>query len=213
MEVRVSRASAVVVQRVPATAVNWFMEWQNSVTAVAGAFTGYQGTDVYPPAKNQGDEWVVAIHFADDQSLQQWLDSPMREQWLKKLRAKLGEFTLKTMLGGFSSWFVGMARTQEEMPPSWKMVMAVLVGLYPLAMLQTFNRPNFAPLGLAVSMLLDCAVSVSLLQWVVMPAVTTVLGSWLKANTSRDRARSIGGLCLIILLLVSVAILFRQVTG
>jgi hypothetical protein len=117
------------------------------------------------------------------------------------------------MLGGFSSWFAGMARTQEEMPPSWKIVMAVLLGLYPMAMLITFDRPHVKPLGLAVSMLLDCAVSVSLLQWVVMPAVTTVLGSWLKANTRRDRARSIGGLCLLLLLLASLALMFRQVTG
>ena len=69
MEVRSSRASAVVVQRVPAASVDWFMEWQRGVTGAAEGFAGYRGTDVYPPADGERDEWVVVIHFDDEKSL------------------------------------------------------------------------------------------------------------------------------------------------
>ncbi len=109
MEVRVSRASAVVVQRVPAALADWFMEWQSGVTAAAEGFAGYRGTDVYPPADGQRDEWVVVIHFDDEKSLQEWLDSPVRAQWVEKLRAQVGDFELKALPGGFGPWFAGLA--------------------------------------------------------------------------------------------------------
>jgi hypothetical protein len=47
----------------------------------------------------------------------------------------------------------------------------------------------------------------------VTPLLTAVLARWLNANASRDRALSIGGACLLLLLLVALALVFRQVTG
>ena len=41
LEVHISRASAVVVQQVPAALVDWFMEWQSGVTGAAEGFAGY----------------------------------------------------------------------------------------------------------------------------------------------------------------------------
>jgi hypothetical protein len=46
-----------------------------------------------------------------------------------------------------------------------------------------------------------------------VPALTTLLAPWLKANSDKQRAFSIGGLFLILVLLVGLALLFRQVTG
>jgi antibiotic biosynthesis monooxygenase (ABM) superfamily enzyme len=212
MEGRLSRASAVFVQQIPLAAVNWFQEWQKSVTSVAETFAGYQGTDVYPAT--EGEEWVVIVHFADDASLQQWLASPSRAQWVEKLRAQIGEFNLKTLLSGFSFWFPGLAQNPDGAPPSWKLVLAVLLALYPLVMLLTiFIGPLIAPLGLAGSMLIANALSVVILQWGAMPLVGFLLGPWLKANQSRNKFKSIGGVLLILVLLVVLALLFRLVTG
>ncbi len=171
MEVHISRASAVVVQQVPAVLAEWFMEWQSGVTGAAEGFAGYRGTEVYPPGDNQRNEWVVVIHFDDENSLQGWLDSSVRAQWVEKLKAQVGDFELKRLPGGFGSWFTGLAHGPEQTPPpSWKMALTVLLGLYPTVMALTlFPGPYMEPLGLAMAMLIGNALSVSILQWAVMP--------------------------------------------
>jgi uncharacterized protein len=117
LEVRVSKASAVVVQRVPAARADWFMQWQRGVSGAAESFAGYRGTDVYPPADDQREEWVVVIHFDDEKSLQEWLGSPVRAQWVKKLQEQVGDFELKALPGGFGPWFASQTKG-PELPPS-----------------------------------------------------------------------------------------------
>lgn len=215
MEVRTFRASAVVAQRVPATLTDWFMEWQTNITSAAERFSGYRGTDIYPPTDNQINQWVVVIHFEDEKSLQDWLGSTVRAQWVDELQKQVGDFGLKVLPGGFGSWFASLVADSDiTPPPSWKMALTVLLGLYPTVMLLTlFPGPYSQPLGLAVAMLIGNSLSVAILQWGVMPALNRLLASWLKANSDRQRVFSFIGLALIIALLVGLAFLFRQITG
>jgi antibiotic biosynthesis monooxygenase (ABM) superfamily enzyme len=214
LEVRTSTGSAAIVQQVPPAAVDRFMDWQRGVTTAAEGFTGYQGTEVYPPASGQPDAWVTVIHFDDEAALEQWLGSPLRAQWVDKLHAQVGKFELRKLSGGFGLWFAGLPKGAGELPPSWKMALTVLCGLYPTVMLLTiFVGPYTSPLGLAVSMLIGNALSVSILQWCVMPTLMAVLGPWLNANAVSNRLRSAGGLAALVLLLAAATWLFRQVTG
>lgn len=215
MEVRVSRASAVVVQQVPAPLSHWFLEWQRGVAGAAEGFDGYLGTDVYPPGDGRGSEWVAVIHFDEETSLQAWLGSSVRAHWVEKLQAQIGDFDLKALPGGFASWFTGLARGSEAMtPPSWKMALAVLLGLYPTVMVLTFfPGPYTQPLGPALSMLIGNALSVSILQWAVMPVLNILLRPWLKADSANQWSLSLFGLFVILLLLTGLAFLFRMVAG
>jgi uncharacterized protein len=215
LEVRVWRASAVIVQRVPAASADWFLKWQRGITGAAESFAGCRGTDVYPPDDSRRGEWVVVIHFDDATSLQGWLGSPVRAQWVEKLRAQVGDFELKALPGGFGPWFAGLARGPEGAPPpSWKMALTVLLGLYPTVMLLTlFPGPYTQPLGLALAMLIGNALSVSILQWAVMPVLNRLLAPWLRAHADKQRAFSVAGLFLIPVLLAGLAVLFRPLTG
>jgi antibiotic biosynthesis monooxygenase (ABM) superfamily enzyme len=214
VEVRASGASAVVVQRVPAARGDWFLQWQRGITAAAEGFAGYRGTDVYPPADIRQDEWVVVIHFEDEKFLQAWLGSPVRQEWVAKLRGQAEDFELHALPGGFGPWFAGLARGRRAAPPSWKMALTVLLGLYPTVMLLTlFPGPFTRPLGIALAMLIGNALSVSILQWVVMPVLTVLLGPWLRANSDNQRALSWAGLFLVLALLAGLAALFRLLTG
>ena len=212
--VHVSRASAVVVQRVPAADVDWFLGWQADVARAAEASGGYCGTDVFPPSGARPDEWVVLVHFETQKGLDEWLRSPARAERLDSLRAKLGGFDLRTLSGGLGAWFVGSCGTPAAAPPGWKMVLTVLLGLYPTVMLLTILvGPYTSPMGLAASLLVGNALSVSILQWVVMPWLTALFQPWLNADGAGKGVRSLGTPCGILLLLAVVAILFRQMTG
>jgi uncharacterized protein len=214
MDIHGSRVSTVVVQRVPADRVQNFLECQRVLTAAAERFAGYRGTELYPPPDRQSD-WVAVIHFSDNDTLQRWLDSPVRAEWIKKLRDEIGDFQLKTLPSGFGAWFAGLETGPEgEPPPSWKIAMTVLLGLYPTVMvLALLVGPYLSPLGLAVSMLFSNALSVALTQWVVIPPLMTALGPWLRVNGPDKKVLSFGGLALIWLLLLGLALAFRLVAG
>lgn len=207
MEVHVARASAVVVQHVPPAHADWFMEWQRGVSMAAEEFAGYRGTDVYPPADSRGNEWVIIVHFDDEKSLQEWLDSPARAEWISKLREEESNFVLKPLAGGFDSWFATPI-------PSWKIALTVVLGLYPTVMLLSlFPGRYMGALGLAFAMLISNALSVSILQWAVMPALNILLAPWHRASWNRQKNLSIGGTLAILVVLVCLALLFRQITG
>jgi antibiotic biosynthesis monooxygenase (ABM) superfamily enzyme len=191
------------------------MEWQRGITEATESFPGYQATDVYPPADRQHQEWVAVIHFDTPEALQHWLDSSERSKWIAKLPTDISDFRLKTLPTGFGPWFAGLVDGPESpLPPSWKMALTVLLGLYPTVMLLTlFVGPHTSPLGFALSMLIGNALSVSILQWGVMPALNILLAPWLQANVDWGKICSGGGLFLILLLLGGLAVLFRQVTG
>ena len=210
-----ARISTVIVQRVPANHVKRFLECQSGLTKAAEGFPGYQGTELYPPADDRQQEWVAVIHFDDQDSLKRWIDSPVRAEWAKRLENEIGSFQLKTLPSGFAAWFAGLENaTEAETPPSWKMAMTVLLGLYPTVMLLALVvGRQLSPLGMALSMLIANALSVAACQWVVMPPLTKALGPWLHASAPDKRLLSFGGLALISLVLGGLVVLFRSVTG
>jgi antibiotic biosynthesis monooxygenase (ABM) superfamily enzyme len=94
------------------------------------------------------------------------------------------------------------------------MALSVLLGLYPTVMLLAIVvGPHTNRFGLAAAMLIGNAMSVSLLQWAVMPAVQAVLDPWLRASGPRGTAVTIWGSVLILLVLVGLMFFFRAVAG
>ena len=62
------------------------------------------------------DASVVVLHFEDEKALGQWLDSPARAEWVQKLRARIGDFELQKLPGGFGPWF---ARCTSSSSSRW----------------------------------------------------------------------------------------------
>ncbi len=214
MEVRTSRASSVIVHRVPPDCSERFLEWQRGISAAVTAFPGYQATDVYP-ATNEQQQWVVILHFANPEALRGWLESPVRAEWLTKLRGEEARFQQKTLPSGFGMWFAGLfGPSDTPLPPAWKMALVVLLALYPTVMLlMILVRPYTDPLGMAAATLIGNVLSVALLQWAVTPALQIVLAPWLRARGPQGRAVTLIGLGVVVLVLIGLMFLFRAVTG
>ncbi len=215
MQVHGAQASSVIVHCLPPERVERFLELQRGITQAAEGFRGYEATDVYPPTDSQDLNWVVVIHFDRPETLQLWLDSPVRAEWVETLRNEMGDFRLKSLPTGFAAWFAGLVNESKGgLPPSWKMALTVLLALYPTVMLLAiWVVPYVSPLGQAASMLISNALSVSLLQWAVMPVLEKLLGPWLRANQERQRAHSLGGLVVLLVLLGGLALLFHLING
>jgi uncharacterized protein len=210
-----ARVSTVVVHRVPSDRVPRFLECERALIGAAKGFAGYQSTELFPPSAERPEEWVAVIHFDDHQSLERWLDSPVRAEWVKKLRDEIGEFQLKTLPSGFGVWFAGLATGPDRPPPPpWKIAMTVLLGLYPIVMLlYMLIGPYLNRLGMAAAMLLSNTISVAIGQWLTMPLLTSLLRPWFDANAPDKRVLSIGVFVLMWLFLGGLVVLFRFVTG
>ncbi len=210
LRVRGPRASTVITQHYPADRAGTFLAWQREVTALAGAYPGYQATEVYPPTGG-GDEWVIIVHFDDEAMLHAWLDAPERAAWLAKLPQEALGFRQQTMPTGFGSWVAGQAADGTPVP-HWKSFLLVLVGLYPVVMLLTLIvSPQTTGLGTAFAMLVGNVISVATLEWAVMPLLNRVLGSWLAAHGRSGRLVTVVGAALIIAALLAMALVFRAV--
>jgi len=214
LDVRDARASSVIVHRVPAEQTDAFLDWEQGVSQAADAFPGCRGTEIYPPSGGGTAEWVVIIHFDDAENLARWLDSPVRADWAAKLPAGLRDFRLKTLAAGFGPWFAAQFDDPAGQPPSWKMALTVLLGLYPTVMiLSILVGPRLAFLGMAGSMVVSNALSVSILQWGVMPLLQPLLLPGLSARAVTSRARSALWLVLILIVLAGQVTLFQRIGG
>ena len=212
LRLRGPRASTVITQHYPADKADTFMAWQREVAALAGAYPGYQATEVYPPTGG-GDEWVIIIHFDDEARLQAWLDAPERAAWLAKLPDEALGFRQQTMPTGFGSWVAG--QTADGTPiPSWKSFLLVLLGLYPVVMLLTLVvSPRTVDLGTAFAILLGNVLSVATLQWAVMPLLNRALAPSLAAHWRDGRLVLVVGAALIVAALLGMAVVFRVTSG
>jgi uncharacterized protein len=215
MQMRGVRASTVIVHHVPPEQTDSFLASEKEITRIAKAFPGYQATEIYPPSPPSTQEWVVIVHFEDHASLQNWIDSPARKECIDKLSKEVGKYELKMLPSGFGAWFAGLAINPEDIPPpGWKMAATVLLALYPIVMLLALTVGRFTnPLGMAISMLIGNALSISILQWGVMPIVTKLLKPWLSANKPQDRTRSIVGLVGVLIAIAVIALSFYLITG
>ena len=210
LRLRGPRASTIIVQHWPADKAETFMAWQREVAVLAGAYPGYQATEVYPPTGGD-DEWVIIVHFDDEAKLQAWLDAPERTAWLAKLPHEALGFRQHTMPTGFGTWVAG--QTADGTPiPSWKSFLLVLLGLYPVVMLLTLVvSPRTVDLGTAFAMLLGNVMSVAALQWAVMPALNRTLAPWLQAHGRDGRLTSVVGAAGIVAAVLGMAVLFRMI--
>jgi antibiotic biosynthesis monooxygenase (ABM) superfamily enzyme len=213
LEIRGSRVSSVIVQRIPPEAAEAFLEWQREITDAAARFPGYQTTEIYPPSSPQ-EAWVVVIHFDELQTLKAWLDSPQRDEWVAKIPCEVRDFRLKMVPAGFGAWFAGLTEGGGPLP-HWKTALTVLFGLYPTVMLlNLFLSPQTRRFGPAVATLIGNVVSVAFLEWLGTPRlITPLLGPWLRAEGNGGRATSVVGLALILGALALMTFLFRLVTG
>jgi len=199
MPIRISRATSVIVHQVPPAAAERFIALQEDVTRAAEAFPGYQATEVYPPVEATGTEWVVVVHFTDAASLKGWLDSPVRVEWIAKVNKEIGTFRVEELSSGFGAWFT---KPNAVPPPGWKMVLTVLLGLYPTVIFLTLTVGQITnPWGMAISMLIGNAMSVSMLQYMIMPVLTRVFAWWIHANGPGDGQKTLAGVGIIAALL------------
>jgi len=191
-EVRVDNAESsggvteVIITKVRPGCEEAYRAWETRAQQAQARFPGYLGSYVQPPSSaSQG--WTTLMRFDTPANLEKWLNSPERAALLKESEALIDYAHVQHVPGSFPGWFPTDPRTGNG-PPNWKAAMLVLLGLYPIVMLEVrFLSPLLASLNSAFATFVGNSISVALTTWGTMPVFVAMFGWWLfPKNPSRS---------------------------
>jgi antibiotic biosynthesis monooxygenase (ABM) superfamily enzyme len=196
-------ASAIVTDSIAPERKDEYLRWVRGINRAAESFRGYRETNVFPPLRPDGRDWITIIHFQTRADLEEWLGSAIRAEWVDRFRRDFGDFALHRVQGGLTSWF------GQQRLPDWKMVFTVLLALYPTVMLITLLvTPWLSALPFALSMLIGNLLGVSALQWFLMPRLNRLLSFWLKPMAVIDRRSNLVGTFVVLASILGMLVLF-----
>jgi hypothetical protein len=164
-----------------------FKSWHTTFTAMAQRHPGFLRADLCPPlrCKDEVVKWYSIIHFDSPNHLEQWMKSSDRQHHLELSHRILQSYRFKSFTTGLEGWFSQRSGTERWGlgPPAWKQILSVVLGLYPIVMLQSalFNKLGLmASWSPALTMLINNLVTSTLLTLVVMPRIAKWMQFWLK---------------------------------
>jgi antibiotic biosynthesis monooxygenase (ABM) superfamily enzyme len=213
-------SSSVVIEYLVPKEKGWaFRLWHSSLVQTAEHSEGFVRADRYRPlkCKNGVLKWYLVIHFDQPEHLDQWLASEQREAALQNGRDIFKTYKFKSFATGLEGWFSHHSGTELDSlgPPAWKQILSVVLGLYPIIMLQDFifnSLEIFEDWPPARAMLVNNMITTCILTLVVMPLIVRFLDFWLQPAHRRSPIRTeIVGAVFTILAMGIMVFLFDEI--
>ena len=166
-----------------------YRAWETKVQQAQSKFPGYMGSYVQPPVAGELG-WTTLMRFASADQLDHWLKSPERAALLKEAQPLIDYAHLQRIDSSFPGWFPTDPETGKG-PPNWKAAMLVLLGLFPIVMLEArLLSPQLASLNSSLSMFIGNVISVALTTWLTMPLFIVAFRWWLFPKSGGSSLRS-----------------------
>jgi uncharacterized protein len=201
----------VIITQVKAGKEAAYREWETKIQQAQSKFPGYRGSYVQPPVAG-GLGWTTLMRFDTTEQLDRWLKSPERAALVKEAEPLIDYAHLQRMGTSFPGWFPTDPKTGQG-PPNWKAAMLVLLGLFPIVMLESFFlMPLLASLNFSLALFIGNTISVALTTWLTMPVFIKALDWWLFPKP--DAPKSVhwkGTLLIFAFYALSVAIFWKFV--
>jgi uncharacterized protein len=156
-----------------------FEEWVSGVTAAAGEFPGYLGSNIFRPSSPDDDEYQVVFKFDRASNLERWQNSEERRRWNEQARELIHEGPRIRVLTGLETWFT-LPSNGDPPPPRYKMTIVTWLAVFPLATVMfMLLDPLLGGSPVILRTLVFTGVMVSLMTYVVMPRMTRLFSFWL----------------------------------
>jgi antibiotic biosynthesis monooxygenase (ABM) superfamily enzyme len=187
-----------------------YREWETRIQQAQSKFPGYRGSYVQPPVSGELG-WTTLMRFDTAKQLDTWLKSPERAALVKEAESLVDYAHLQRMGTSFPGWFPTDPTTGKG-PPNWKAAMLVLLGLFPIVMLEArFLSPQLAGVNSSLGMFIGNVISVALTTYLTMPLFIKTLGWWLfpKSDASKVAVNAAGTALIFLLYAIEVAALWH----
>ncbi|NKZ04724.1 antibiotic biosynthesis monooxygenase [Actinomadura latina] len=153
-----------------------FEEWAEGLHRVATGHPGHRGA-TWLRAEGSRHRYYTVVNFADQETLDGWLRSSDRADWLARVRGVAEEHRQDTT--GLETWF-SLPGESVPAPSKAKMVAVTFCAVYPLSlMLNAFATPLTKAWPVPVQALVFPVIVIPLLTVFVMPALSRLLRRWL----------------------------------
>jgi hypothetical protein len=187
-----------------------YREWETKIQQAQSKFPGYRGSYVQPPVAGELG-WTTLMRFDTAEQLDRWLKSPERAALVTESEPLVDYAHLQQMGGSFPGWFPTDPKTGQG-PPKYKAGMLVLLGLFPIVMLEArFLSPRTAGLNPSLAMFIGNVISVALTTYLTMPLFIKTLGWWLfpKSDAPKVAVNAAGTALIFLLYAIEVAVLWH----
>ena len=168
-----------------------YLVWRRKAIAAQAHYPGYLATEFLEP-HGKMDEWVDVVRYDSLEDLEHWMESKERRDLLKELDGVV-ESRHAHRVTGLEGWFA-MNRPGETAtaPPSWKTGAGGIARAVSNGDGTHLPQPLWQNRSLSVRMLFGNILSVALLTWLVMPAVSRLLGFWLSSTGKSWKTEALG---------------------
>jgi hypothetical protein len=189
-----------------------YRDWASRIQAAQAKYPGYRGMYLQPPVGGNEGHWTSILRYDSAEHLEAWMNAPERKELLTETKDFIESEELMRLATAFPGW-VPIDPMTGEGPPNWKAAMLVLLGLFPIVMLETkFLSPILAGWNIHASlgMFISNVISVGLTSFLTMPWFVSSFGWWLfpkGPNASALTARGVWILCA--LFAVEVIVLWK----
>lgn len=190
--------------------ISAFAVWAQKIQAVQAGFTGYRGSYLQPPSFGREGRWVTILRFDSPENLENWFNSSERKELLAEANQFINAVNIKVHTEVFPGWFP-IDQATGERPSSWKTAILVILGLYPLLMMQRrFLLPLLAGNNTALVVAFTTIMSVCLVTGITMPILVRSFKWWLLPSKHERTKKTIAGCLLaVFILMLEIAALWH----
>ena len=171
-----------VIDRVPRAGSEQKLEAAiHALTHAALKFPGHLGVHVTPPAPPSHPGYRVVYKFDTPEHLHAWEESDTQHRLVAIANLYTQGMPHYQVLTGLETWFTLAAAPGAPPPPRAKMSLVSWLGIFPLVYLYGRLLALVLPHGtpIALSVLLNTALVVPTMSYVVAPRLTRLFKGWL----------------------------------
>lgn len=207
----VGSVAVAIVTHVKSGLESTYREFEQQFQSAQAKRRGYRGVYLQPPTNKTPGVWTTLIRFDSPDALDEWFVSDERSKLLALTDPVVSFTDYQTMSGSFPGWFPSQEKGGKG-PPNWKTAMLILVGLYPIVMLEIrYLNPVLQGMpSAAVVNFIGNAISVALTTWVTMPLLIKAFTPWLFPKKDTPAwVNPVSFAVLLVIFAVEIALLWR----
>lgn len=190
-----------------------YKQWETKVQAAQANSPGYRGAYLQPPfLGSKHAQWTTLLRFDAPESLEKWFHSDTRHALVDEGNALVKKVDFLKITGSFPGWFPSDASGKAI--PNWKAAMLVLLGLFPIVMLEIkFLAPQLSFLNSAVANILCLSGSVAGTTYLTMPLFIPRFKWWLLPKDDAPPTIHVAGAFVVLCLYALEIAIFWNLLG